>query len=107
MLKRFFATALTGLFLAGSAVAQTANAQVADPSFDAWVRSQKGPITKEQYMQEAGRRWDAMDTDKRGLTPNQINQMYAAQPTPNMVKKGNNMTNPTGTETKGQNSGGK
>jgi hypothetical protein len=53
------------------------------------------------------RRWDAMDTNRQGLTSDQVNSMYGNQPTPGMVQGQSNATNPSGTEPKGQNSGGK
>ena len=108
MRARAHAAALAGsLALATVAVAQTSNPEIADPSMNQWLRNQHGAITKQQYMDEAGRRWDAMDTRHSGLTADQINRMYSGAPTPNMVKKGNNMTNPTGTELKGESGGGK
>ena len=82
------------------------------PAFQSWMRDystkNKGYISRQAYMDEMGRRWDAMDRNRQGLTMDQINSMYGyegAQPSPGMVKPQTNSTNPTGTELKGQNSG--
>jgi hypothetical protein len=83
----------------------------ADPAFNTWMRSyseaHSGRISRQAYMDEAGRRWDAMDKQKRGLTADEINTLYGYdEPSPGQVKRGTSETNPTGTEKKGQ-SGGK
>ena len=103
---RMFILATT-MTAAGTAFAQNINPQLADPSFNSWMTTHKGNITKQEYMDEAGRRWDRMDNSGQGLTPAEIDSMYGRAPTPNMVKRSTNKTNPTGTESAGQNSGGK
>lgn len=79
-------------------------------SYQDWLTKQSqtsnGYISRQVYMDEMGRRWDAMDADQRGLTRDQINSLYGA-PSPGEVKANSSYTNPTGTEAKGQNSGGK
>jgi Spy/CpxP family protein refolding chaperone len=101
------ATMVGALLFSTAPFAQTANSELADPSMHGWMQTQKGPITKEQYMAESSRRWDMADHEKHGLTSEQIGRMYDGKPTPNTVKKGNDMTNPTGTELKGEAGGGK
>lgn len=90
--------------------ADNTNSKV-DPAFSTWMqgyaKANNGRISRQAYMDEAGRRWDAMDREHRGLTTQEINSMYGYGPTPGRVKTGTNRTNPTGTEAKGQNSGGK
>ena len=110
--------ACAALMLGGNALAQGAadntNSKSAPMPFQTWMsdysKANRGYISRQAYMDEMGRRWDAMDTNRQGLTTQQINQMYGysgTAPTPDTVKRGNARTNPTGTEPKGQNSGGK
>ena len=77
-------------------------------SYQSWMHDSsmhnKGYISRQEYMDEMGRRWDAMDKDQKGLTSDQINSMYGA-PSHTVVKKGTSITNPTGTERKGQSGG--
>jgi hypothetical protein len=77
------AVAAIALAAAGAAVGQTdnTNSRIAQPgAFSTWMNDQSrmhnGYITRDQYMQEAGRRWDMADTSRRGLTPAEINQIY-------------------------------
>ena len=81
-----------------------------DPSYQDWLTTQSranhGYISRRVYMDEMGRRWDALDREHRGLTRDQIDSMYGA-PSPGQVKANSSYTNPTGTEARGQNSGGK
>jgi hypothetical protein len=82
------------------------------PGMSTWMmdraKMNNGYISRQAYMDEMGRRWDAMDRDKRGLSVDQLNGMYGGGAgSPGMVERQTNATNPTGTEAKGQNSGGK
>lgn len=82
------------------------------PTFQGWMsdysKANKGYISRQAYMDEMGRRWDAMDRSRNGLTMDQVNSMYGySGANPGMVKRQTNATNPTGTEPKGQNSRGK
>jgi hypothetical protein len=106
------------LTLGGHAFAQGAadntNSKSTPAPFQTWMsdysQAHRGYISRQAYMDEMGRRWDAIDANRQGLTSEQINSMYGygdAAPTPNRVKRGRSNTNPTGTEAKGQNSGGK
>jgi hypothetical protein len=116
--KLMYAAAIASAVLATPAMAQADNtdsriAPATPAPFKSWMstysHSNDGRISRQAYMDEAGRRWDAMDRDQRGLTPDQINRMYGygsgGAPTPNRVKKGNSTTNPTGTELKGESGG--
>lgn len=81
-------------------------------SYQDWLAHQSemnhGYITRREYMDEMGRRWDAMDAGHRGLTRDQIDSMYGTSAaSPGEVKAPARNTNPTGTEMRGQNSGGK
>ena len=121
-MKRFATAVAVTLMSIGVATAQAPNASSAgaadntnsksSPTFQGWLtdysKANKGYISRQAYMDEMGRRWDAMDRDHRGLTMDQVNSMYGyagSQPSPGMVKPQTNATNPTGTELKGQNSG--
>jgi len=118
--KRIATAVAATLFTIGVAAAQSPNASSAGsadstnsktaPTLHTWMsdysRTNHGYISRRAYMDEMGRRWDAMDRDQRGLTVDQINSMYGYGPTPGEVKAQTNQTNPTGTERKGQNSGG-
>lgn len=87
MLKhsRLHTVLLTSMMLSacGAAWAQAdnSNSKVAPAnSFSTWMtdqsRANKGRISRDAYMQEAGRRWDSMDRDRQGLTAVQINGLY-------------------------------
>jgi len=49
-------------------------------SFSGWMtdysKAHDGRISRQAYMDESGRRWDAMDSSKQGLTAEQISGMY-------------------------------
>jgi hypothetical protein len=54
-----------------------------DPSsFSNWStdysKAHNGRISRQAYMDESGRRWDAMDKNRQGLTTAQINHMYGS-----------------------------
>ena len=94
-----------------SGAADNTNAK-STPTFRSWLmdhsKANNGYVSRQAYMHEMGRRWDAMDRDKRGLSMDQLNAMYGeGGGSPGMVNAQTNATNPTGTEAKGQNSGGK
>ncbi len=109
----FAATGATGVCAQGGADSSNSKTGPVAASMQGWMtdysKTNKGYISRQAYMDEMGRRWDAMDTSKQGLTTTQINSMYSTGPgpSPGMVKRQTNSTNPTGTELKGQNSGGK
>jgi hypothetical protein len=120
---------MLGLFVTvatiGIATAQTPNAPMTNgvgaadstnsksaPTLQTWMSdystAHKGYISRKAYMDEMGRRWDAADRSNRGLTVDEINSTYGyTQPNPGMTHGQTNATNPSGTEPKGQNSGGK
>ena len=47
---------------------------------DAWAETQakqnKGRISRQAYMDEMSRRWEAMDRDQHGLTPAEVGRLY-------------------------------
>lgn len=49
-------------------------------SFSGWLSDYQsknsGRVSRQAYMDEVGRRWDAADANKQGLTADQINQTY-------------------------------
>jgi hypothetical protein len=49
-------------------------------SFPGWMsdysKTNEGRISRQAYMDEAGRRWDAMDRTNRGLTLDEVNRAY-------------------------------
>jgi hypothetical protein len=117
-MKRITLAMLAALASFGVATAQTMNAPISsgvgaadNTSLRTWMsdysRTNKGYISRQAYMDEMGRRWDAMDRNHRGLTVDEVNSMYGdSQPNPGMTHAQTNGTNPSGTEPKGQNSGG-
>ena len=115
--KTFLSASILALLIgvSGSVQAQGAanntNSKVAPASsYQNWLTEQSqvnhGYISRRDYMDEMGRRWDAIDTEHRGLTRDQIDSIYGT-PSPGEVKASTSHTNPTGTEMRGQNSGGK
>jgi hypothetical protein len=93
--------------IAGPVLAQADNTNSRTaPRFSTWMqdysKSNNGRISRQAYMDEAGRRWDAMDRNHQGLTTDEINSMYGYGPTHDRVTRGTQTTNPTGTEMKGQ-----
>jgi hypothetical protein len=48
-------------------------------SLDRWASDystqHNGKITREAYMDELGRRWEAMDREGKGLTPREVSQI--------------------------------
>lgn len=66
------------------AQADNSNSKIAPASsFSGWMsdysKANKGRVSREAYMTESGRRWDAMDQDKQGLTTDQLTSMYGYQ----------------------------
>jgi len=53
-----------------------------DNSFSGWTndysKSHQGRVSRQAYMDESGRRWDAMDKNNQGLTSDEINHMYGS-----------------------------
>jgi hypothetical protein len=51
-------------------------------SFSGWMtdysKSHDGRISRQAYMDEAGKRWDSTDKNNQGLTSDQINGMYGS-----------------------------
>lgn len=49
-------------------------------SMSGWMtdysKAHQGRISRQAYMDEAGRRWDAADKNNQGLTSDEINRMY-------------------------------
>jgi hypothetical protein len=90
-MKQTIAAAVLGVALAAApAFAQNNSAKTqasgdsngvgGSGSFSGWLSDyqtkHEGRVSRQAYMDEVGRRWDAADKDKRGLTSDQINQAY-------------------------------
>lgn len=45
---------------------------------DRHAQQNNGRISREDYMHEMSRRWDAMDPDNRGLTPAEVGRLYGS-----------------------------
>jgi hypothetical protein len=49
-------------------------------TFQSWLNTHSaknnGRVSRQVYMDEAGRRWDSMDQNKVGLTTEEINRIY-------------------------------
>jgi hypothetical protein len=41
-----------------------------------YSKAHDGRVSRQAYMDEAGKRWDAADKSNQGLTSDQINGMY-------------------------------
>ena len=112
MQKTILALAFAGAIFSANVMAQadSTNSVIdpATPSYHTWMHDSSmknhGYISRQEYMDEMGRRWDRMDRERRGLTMAQIDSMYA-EPAHTRVMKGNSQTNPAGTELKGESGG--
>lgn len=97
-----FALAATFAAVAASsafAQADNSNSKVAPASsFSNWMmehsKSNQGRISRDAYMQESGRRWDAMDQKREGLTSDQVNGLYGYQTSPSAPAGSNSMGSP-------------
>jgi hypothetical protein len=75
---------------AGTAMAQADNTNSkTSPALGGWMtdwsKSNNGRISRDAYMREQERRWDLADTQKRGLTVEEVNRAYGytwSTPTP-------------------------
>ena len=74
-----------------SAQADNTNSKTSPPgpAFGGWMtdysQSNSGRISRDAYMREQQRRWDALDKENRGLTVDEINRGYGytwSTPTP-------------------------
>jgi hypothetical protein len=63
---------------AGASGGQGGGVTSSSTTFQQWLNAQsgKGRITRQMYMDEAARRWDLRDKEKRGLTAQEINDLY-------------------------------
>lgn len=82
------------------AQADNSNSKVAPATgFTGWIndysRTNQGRISRDAYMQEAGRRWDAMDKDRKGLSAEQINDIYGYPSAGRMPSPKDTMTSPS------------
>jgi hypothetical protein len=69
------------------AQADNSNSKVSPKgNFSNWMMEQsktnQGRISRDAYMQEAGRRWDELDRNRQGLTVHQLNEVYGYAPAP-------------------------
>ena len=61
----------------GAAGGQGGGTTSTSGTFQSWLNQHKsGKITRQQYMDEVGRRWDSADRSKQGLTYDEINHTY-------------------------------
>lgn len=51
-------------------------------TFSGWLSDyqskNQGRVSRQAYMDEVGKRWDAADTNRQGLTTDQINRTYGS-----------------------------
>lgn len=100
--KLGFATLLAAaMSSAAFAQADNSNSKVAPAtSFSGWMndysKTNQGRISRDAYMQESGRRWDAMDKDQKGLTTEQVNTLYGYPSAGAMPNTKDTMTRPSG-----------
>jgi len=75
-------SAALGMCSVANAQADNSNSKVAPAagSFPGWMtdysKTNQGRISREAYMDQVGRRWDALDTNRQGMTIVQINRAY-------------------------------
>jgi hypothetical protein len=73
-------TGTTGSMPTGTVRAGAAGGQSFDKTGDNWATDyatkNNGRITRKAYMDEMGRRWDAMDRNQQGLTPAEVSRIY-------------------------------
>ena len=72
-------TTTTGT-MSRSATGMAAGGQSFDKTGDSWTSDyatrNNGRVTRKAYMEEMGRRWDAMDHAQQGLTPAEVSRLY-------------------------------
>ena len=83
--KAILATAIfAGTTSLALAQADNTNSKIAPANFSGWMtdysKSNNGRISRDAYMQEAGKRWDAMDANRQGLTVEQMTKLYGYGP---------------------------
>jgi len=100
-MKLTIAATCLGMALATSPAFAQTNAKPANESagtggsgtFSGWLSDYQGKhegrVSRQAYMDEVGRRWDAADKDKKGLTSDQINQAYGSGPGMTSTNPGN------------------
>jgi hypothetical protein len=98
---KFGIATVVALGLASGAFAQAdnSNSLVAPAtSFPGWMtdysKSNQGRISRDAYMQESARRWDAMDQERRGLTVDEVTRLYGYPSGGPMPRPKDNMTSP-------------
>jgi hypothetical protein len=77
-------TSATGTMNSPTAPDNTMKATAPNSSFSGWMtdysKAHDGRVSRQAYMDEAGKRWDAADRNNQGLTSDQINGMYGYGP---------------------------
>ena len=84
-LKLLIFSSAIGIGSLAHAEADNSNSKVAPAgSFSGWItdysKNNQGRISRQAYMDEVGRRWDAADTRREGMTIEQINRAYGYGP---------------------------
>jgi hypothetical protein len=73
-------TMRSGSMATGTTAAGATGGQSFDKTGDSWATDyatkNNGRISRKAYMDEMGRRWDAMDKNQQGLTPAEVSRMY-------------------------------
>lgn len=79
MLLRQYQTCADGVFAWQRQLCDTCRTPP-NNSFSGWMtdysKAHQGRISRQAYMDEAGRRWDAADKGNQGLTTDDINRTY-------------------------------
>jgi hypothetical protein len=65
----------SGAVTSGSGVAVTTGTTDMDTWVNDYSTRNNGRITRQAYLDEMGRRWDAMDANRQGLTPAQVSRL--------------------------------
>ena len=70
--------------------AQAAADNTNSMTFQGWMSDYStkhdGRISRDAYLQESARRWDALDNEKRGLSLEEVNRAYGYPGPPTMNK---------------------
>ena len=76
--------------LAAPVFSQGAADNTNSTTFQGWMSDHstknQGRITRDAYMQESARRWDALDKERRGLSLEEVNRAYGYPGPPTMNK---------------------
>ena len=75
--------------------ANNTNSRSVDSWMNDYAAAHNGRVTREDFLNEMGERWDAIDTQKRGyLSPSEARAVFGAHPGEPLAKNGAAPTQP-------------